>query len=82
MSIVAIGIYREPSKTYLTFHGISVNLTHVFACVLLLYVLDVEIPCVVIGVGHADTGVVCDHVVVDGLDRLGVGFHPSYLQNK
>lgn len=64
---------------YLALHGVCVDLAHVLATVLLLYTAHVQVPGAVVRVRHRHPGVVRDHVVVDGLYRLGVRLHPPHL---
>lgn len=61
-------------------HRVRVHLTHVPAPVLLVYVLDVQIPRPVIVVGQRHPRVLGDDVVVDGQDRLGVHSNPRHLR--
>lgn len=65
--------------TNLTLHRIRVDLAHVLAPILFLYILDVEVPSGVIVVRNRYSGVVCDRVVVNSLNRLGVSLHPAHL---
>ena len=51
-------------------HGIGVDLAHVVALVLLLYVADVQVPCVVLVVSDLEPGDAGDDVVVDRQDHL------------
>lgn len=64
---------------YLALHGVCVDLAHVLATVLLLHTAHVKVPGAVVRVRHRHPGVVRDHVVVDGLYRLGVRLHPPHL---
>jgi len=85
--VIYIYIYEEWSriieakrKRYLAFHWIGIDLTHVGSGVFLLDVLYQELP-------HGRAGTSFDwnarilsyHFVIDGLDRLGICFHPTDL---
>ena len=65
--------------TYLTNHGVSVDLAHVGSHVLVGDPADDEVPRAVVVVGHVDPWVVGDHVGVDRLNRLRVCLHPPHL---
>ena len=60
-------------------HGVSVDLTHVPASVLLLHVSNVQLPLLVFPVGERHPLVPGDDAVVDGQDGLGVHPHPGNL---
>lgn len=68
-------------STYLTFHGIRVNLTHILSSVLLLDAAYVQIPRGVIVMGHGYTWIMRDHVIVYRLNRLSVRLHPANLKH-
>ena len=70
---------KYPGITHLWPHGVGINLAHVGPPVLFLHPPDVKEPGVPVALRHVHPGVVGDHVVVDGLDRLRVGLHPPHL---
>ena len=65
--------------TCLVCHGVRVDLTHVLAAVLLLDLSDVQVEGGEEVARDGDAPVVRDDGVVDRLDRLRVGLHPSDL---
>lgn len=67
------------NDTDLTFHRIRVDLAHVLSAVLLLHAVYVQVPGAEIGMADGNSGVVCDDVVMNRLDGLSVGLHPSHL---
>lgn len=67
------------NDTNLTFHWVCVDLAHVFSSVLLLHVMYVEVPRAEIAVGDGHSRVVRDDVVMNCLDGLSVGLHPTHL---
>lgn len=56
----------------LALHGISVDLTHVPAPIRLPYLSDVQVPCPVVTVRHADPVILRDHVTSDRQNGLRV----------
>lgn len=68
--------------THLTFHRISVNLTHVLTPILFLNIFDVEIPGAMVIVRNRNSRVVRDNVIVNCLNCLCVCFHPTHLEKK
>lgn len=68
--------------TNLTFHRIRVDLAHVLSPVLLLDVVDVQVPRGHVVVCDSYPRVVSDDVVVDRLDGLSVGLHPTHLRRR
>lgn len=68
-----------PTLTYLYFHGICVDLAHVFSSVLSRYFSNVKSPGIIIVVCDRKPCVVGYHVLVNCQYRLGVRFDPSYL---
>lgn len=65
--------------THLTLHGIRIQLTHITAAILLRDGLDVQIPCILIEMTDRDTRIVCDDVLVYGLNGLGIRLKPAHL---
>ena len=65
--------------TCLVRHGVRVDLAHVLAAVLLLDLGDVQVEGGEEVARDGDAPVVRDDGVVDRLDRLRVGLHPSDL---
>lgn len=60
-------------------HGISVDLTHVFALVRLSDVPYVQVPCLVLGVSDGDAVILGDYVISYCQDGLSVDLQPRYL---
>jgi hypothetical protein len=65
----------------LTAHGIRVDLTHVPTAVILVYVLDVQVPGAVVIVRQRDARVLRDHFVMDRENSLRVHANPRHLQH-
>ena len=68
-------------KNNLKNHGISVDLAHVLAPVLLSNALNVEVEGCVEVARDAHALVVGDDCIVDGLDGLGIGLDPPHLKH-
>lgn len=66
----------------MTLHWIRIQLTHVTASVLLLHRFDVQVPRELIRVTDADPGIVCDDVLMDGLDGFCVLLDPPDLRRR
>lgn len=65
--------------TYLTSHGIRVNLTHVAAWIVQLYMRNVQLPRIVPIVGDWESWIQCHHVSVDGQNGFRVRLDPGHL---
>lgn len=61
-------------------HWIGVHLTHVPASIVLLHLLDVQVPGSMIIVGEADSIVLRDDIVMNRENCLRIHAHPSHLQ--
>ena len=68
--------------SHLAFHWIGIYLTHVPAPVGLAYLLYVQIPRLVFAVGHSYAVILCDHMIVDREDGLGVNSQPCHLKRR
>jgi hypothetical protein len=68
--------------TYLASHWIGVDLTHIGATVVRLYVGDVQFPSVVAVVSDREPWVVSHHVCLNGENCLRVGLDPRHLHDK
>lgn len=67
------------SDTYLTLHGIRIELAHITTAILLRDGLDMQIPGILIQMTDCDTRIVRDDVLVYGLNGLGVRLKPAHL---
>lgn len=67
------------SDTYLTLHGIRIELAHITAAILLRDGLDMQIPGILIQMTDCNTRIVRDDVLVYGLNGLGVRLKPTHL---
>lgn len=69
--------------SYLAFHWIGIDLTHVGSSVFSLDILYQQLPH-----GRARTSfdwnarILSYYFVIDGLDRFGIGFHPANLRTR
>ena len=61
-------------------HGICVDLAHVVALVLRLYVPDLQVPGVVAVMDDVEPGNAGDHVPPYGQDHLPVNVDPGHLR--
>lgn len=67
------------SNTYLTLHGIRIELAHITTAILLRDGLDMQIPGILIQMTDCNTRIVRDDVLVYGLNGLGVRLKPTHL---
>ena len=67
---------------YLLLHDASVDLTHITAPVTLLHLTDVQLPCTVIVMRHADPRIVRHDLVVKRQDSLVLRLKPAHLQHR
>lgn len=75
-----VTLYKNTScLTYLTFHRISIKLTHITTSILFGYRFDVQIPCILIRVCYTNSWIVSDYVLMNRLDCFCVCFQPSNL---
>lgn len=65
---------------HLTTHGVSVDLAHVRAGIVLLDVRHVQFPCVVSVVRDRQSRIVSHHVRVYRQNRSGIRLYPGYLE--
>lgn len=82
LMLVLFELFSYFRCSYLALHWVGVDLAHVAASVLLLHAPDVQVPGAEVVVRNGHAGVVCDDVVVNGLDGLGVRLHPADLQQR
>lgn len=68
-------------NAHLTTHGICVNLAHVGAGVVLLYIRHVQLPCIVSVVRDRQPGIVRHHVRMYRQNRSGIRLYPGYLEH-
>lgn len=59
-----------------------VDLTHVSALIFLLHITNVQKPCSMLIVRHTDTGIPCNHVIVNSQNGRLLKMHPCHLQRK
>lgn len=64
----------------MTLHGIRIQLTHVAPSVLLFHRFYVQVPRELVRVTDRDPWIVCDDMLVDGLDGLRVRLDPTDLR--
>ena len=67
-------------KTYLTRHGLRVDLTHVKSAVISLHHINRQSPGIVAIVTHTHTRVVGHHVGMNGQNGLGIRAEPGNLK--
>lgn len=65
---------------YLAFHRIGVQLAHIAATIVLGNGFDVQIPCIGIGMRYADTWVMSNDMLVNGLNGFCIGLDPANLR--
>jgi len=70
------------NTAYLLLHDAGVDLTHIAAPVTLLHLTDVQLPCTVIVVRHADPWIVRHDFVVKRQDSLVLRLEPANLQHR